>query len=155
MNVTTNEKHLHFINFVKLIEESNMSEVLGSFSADPAALFTVNKNLVTNELSLAFQKDGNPICFLILTSCFPGGVSATKYKNYFRFCSSTRQHQPRMLDNAGSVSLIFNYSTPRCALMTHVSSAVIFCDSNVESRGVFSTRIAASPIILIFSSVLV
>ena len=67
MNVTTNEKHLHFINFVKLIEESNMSEVLGSFSADPAALFTVNKNLVTNELSLAFQKDGNPICFLFLT----------------------------------------------------------------------------------------
>ena len=52
MNVTTNEKHLHFINFVKLIEESNMSEVFnfGSFSADPAALFTVNKNLVTNEL---------------------------------------------------------------------------------------------------------
>ena len=43
-----------------------MSEVLGSFSADPAALFTVNKNLVTNELSLAFQKDGNPICFLFL-----------------------------------------------------------------------------------------
>ena len=40
----------------------------------------LNKNLVTNELSLAFQKDGNPICFLILTSCFPGGVSATKYK---------------------------------------------------------------------------
>ena len=125
-----------------------MSEVLGSFSADPAALFTVNKNLVTNELSLAFQKDGNPICFLILTSCFPGGVSATKYKNYFRFCSSTRQHQPRMLDNAGSVSLIFNYSTPRCVLTTHVSSAVIFCDSNVDSRGVFSTRIAASLIIL-------
>ena len=106
MNVTTNEKHLHFINFVKLIEESNMSEVLGSFSADPAALFTVNKNFVTNELSLAFQNDGNPICFLILTSCFPGGVSATKYKNYFRFCSSTRQHQPRMLDNTGSVSLV-------------------------------------------------
>ena len=63
MNVTTNKKHLHFINFVKLIEESNMSEVLGSFSADPAALFTVNKNLVTNELSLAFQKDGNPFVF--------------------------------------------------------------------------------------------
>ena len=66
MNVTTNEKHLHFINFVKLIEESNTSEVLGSFFADHAALFTVNKNLVTHELSLAFQKDGNPICFLII-----------------------------------------------------------------------------------------
>ena len=148
MNVTTNEEHLHFINFMKLIEESNTSEVLGSFSADHAALFTVSKNLKTNELSFAFQKDGNPIYSLILTSCFPGGVPATNYKNYFRFCSSTRQHQPRMLDNAGSVSLIFNYSTPRCVLTTHVSSAVIFCDSNVESRGVFSTRIAASLIIL-------
>ena len=148
MNVTTKEKHLHFINFMKLIEESNTSEVLGSFSADHAALFTVSKNLKTNELSFAFQKDGNPIYSLILTSCFPGGVPATNYKNYFRYCSSTRQHQPRMLDNAGSVSLIFNYSTPRCALTTHVSSAVIFCDSNVESRGVFSTRIAASLIIL-------
>ena len=58
MNVTTNEEHLHFINFMKLIEESNTSEVLGSFSADHAALFTVSKNLKTNELSLAFQKDG-------------------------------------------------------------------------------------------------
>ena len=48
-----------------------MSEVLGSFSADPAALFTVNKNLVTNELSLAFQKDGNPIClFMLINICF-------------------------------------------------------------------------------------
>ena len=148
MNVTTNEEHLHFINFMKLIEESNTSEVLGSFCADHAALFTVSKNLLTNELSLSLQKDGNPIYSLIFTSYFPGGVPATNYKNYFRFCSSTRQHQPRMLDNGGSVSLIFNYSTPRCALTMHVSSAVIFCDSNVESRGVFSMRIAASLIIL-------
>ena len=66
MNVTTNEKHLHFINFMKLIEESNTSEVLGSFSTDHAALFTVSKNLKTNELSLAFQKDGNPIYSLSL-----------------------------------------------------------------------------------------
>ena len=65
MNVTTNEEHLHFINFMKLIEESNTSEVLGSFSADHAASFTVSKNLKTNELSLAFQKDGNPIYSLI------------------------------------------------------------------------------------------
>ena len=115
-------------------------------------MFTVSKNLKTNELSFAFQKDGNPIYSLILTSCFPGGVPATNHKNYFCYCSSTRQHQPRMLDNAGSVSLIFNYSTPRCALTTHVSSAVIFCDSNVESRGVFSTRIAAS--LIIFMGVL-
>jgi len=125
-----------------------MSEVLGSFSADRAALYIANRNCKPNELSLVFRKDGFSICFLILTSCFLGGVPATKYKNYFRFCSSTRQHQPRMLDNAGSVSLIFNYSTPRCVLTTHVSSAVIFCDSNMESRGVFSTRIAASLIIL-------
>ena len=61
MNVTTKEKHLHFINFMKLIEESNTSEVLGSFSADHVALFTVSKNLKTNELSLAVQKVGNPI----------------------------------------------------------------------------------------------
>ena len=56
-----------------------MSEVLGSFFADHAALCTVSKNLFTNELSLAFQKDGIPICSLILTSCFPGGVSATNH----------------------------------------------------------------------------
>ena len=65
MNITTNEKHLHSINLMKLIEESKMSEVLGSFFADHAALFTVSKNLLTNELSLAFQKDGIPICFLL------------------------------------------------------------------------------------------
>ena len=122
--------------------------MLGSFSADHAALFTVSKNLLTNELSLSLQKDGNPIYSLILTSCFPGGVPATNLKNYFRYCSSTRQHQPRMLDNAGSVSLIFNYSTPKCALTMQMCSAVIFCDSNMESRGVFSMRIAASLIIL-------
>ena len=65
MNVTTNEEHLRFINFMKLIEESNTSEVLGSFCADHAALFTVSKNLLTNELSLSLQKDGNPIYSLI------------------------------------------------------------------------------------------
>jgi len=139
MNVPTHEEHLHFINFMKLIEESNTSEVLGSFSADHAALFTVSKNLKTNELSLAFQKDGNPIYSLILTSCFPGGVPATNLKNYFHYCSSTRQHQPWMLDNAGSVSLIFNYSTPRCALTTHVSSAVIFV-TPTWNQEVFSQR---------------
>ena len=121
--------------------------MLGSFSADHAALFTVRKNLKTNELSFAFQKYGNPIYSLILTSCFPGGVPATNLKNYFRYCSSTRQHQPRMLDNAGSVSLVFDYSTPRCVL-THVSSVRLQRDSNVEFRGVRSKRIAASSIIL-------
>ena len=124
-----------------------MSEVLGSFSADRAALYIANRNCKPNELSLVFRKDGFSICFLILTSCFLGGVPATKYKNNFRLCSSTRQHQPRMLDNAGSVSLVFDYSTPRCVL-THVSSVRLQRDSNVEFRGVRSKRIAASSIIL-------
>ena len=124
-----------------------MSEVLGSFSADHAALYTAYRNIIPNELSFVFQKGGLSIYFLISTSCFPGGVPATKYKNHFLICSSSRQHQPRMLDNAGSVSLVFNYSTPRCVFMAPVSSAV-FCDSNVDLRGVFSKRIVASVIIL-------
>ena len=126
-----------------------MSEVLGSFFADHAALCTVSKNLFTNELSFAFQKDGIPICFLILTSCLPGGVSATKYKNYFRYCSLTQQHQPRMLDKAGSVSLIFNYSTPRCVLTMHVSSAQLFFVSPTWNQEVFSQR--GLPTVLSFS----
>jgi len=124
-----------------------MSEGLGSFSADCAALHIAKRNCPPNEISLVFRKDGFSICFLILTSCFLGGVPATKYKNNFRLCSSTRQHQPRMLDNAGSVGLVFNYSTPRCVFMAHVSSAV-FCDSNVDLRGVYPKRIVASVIIL-------
>ena len=103
-----------------------MSEGLGSFSADRAALHIAKRNCPPNELSLVFRKDGFSICFLILTSCFLGGVPATKYKNNFRLCSSTQQHQPRILDNAGSVSLVFNYSTPRCVFMTHVSSAMFW-----------------------------
>ena len=42
-----------------------MFKVLGCFSADRAALYTVNRNKITNELSLASQKDGNPVCFFI------------------------------------------------------------------------------------------
>ena len=42
-----------------------MFKVLGCFSADRAALYTVNRNNITNELSLFSQKDGNPICFFI------------------------------------------------------------------------------------------
>ena len=55
-----------------------MSEVLGSFSADSAALYIANRsfsadsaalyianrNCKPNELSLAFRKDGFSICFL-------------------------------------------------------------------------------------------
>jgi len=55
-----------------------MSEVLGSFSADRAALYIANRNCKPNELSLVFRKDGFSICFLISTSCFLGGVPATK-----------------------------------------------------------------------------
>ena len=117
-----------------------MSEMLGGFCADRAALYIANRNCKPNELSLVFRKDGFPFCFLIVTSCFLGGVPATKYKNNFRLCSSTWQHQPRMLDNAGSVSLVFNYSTPRC-VMTHVSSEMLQCDSNVYFRVVHSKRL--------------
>ena len=124
-----------------------MSEGLGRFSADRAALHIAKRNCPPNELSLVFWKDGFSICFIILMSCFLG-VPATKYKNNFHLCSSTQQHQPRMLDNAGSVGLVFNYSTPRCVFMMHVSSAVLQCDSNVDFRGVHSKRIAASLIIL-------
>ena len=112
-----------------------MSEVLGSFSADRAALYIANRNCKPNELSLVFRKDGFSICFLILTSCFLG-VPATKYKNNFRLCSSTQQQQPQMLDNAGSVSLVCNYSTPRCVLVTHANSALLKCDFNMDFRGV-------------------
>ena len=35
-----------------------MSEVLGSFSADSAALYIANRTCKPNELSLAFRKDG-------------------------------------------------------------------------------------------------
>ena len=42
-----------------------MFKVLGCFSADRAALYTVSRNCITNELSLFSQKDGNPICFFI------------------------------------------------------------------------------------------
>ena len=41
-----------------------MSEVLGSFSADRAALYIANRNCKPNELSLVFRKDGFSICFL-------------------------------------------------------------------------------------------
>jgi hypothetical protein len=54
-----------------------MSEV--SFSADHAALYTAYRTIIPNELSFVIQKGGLSIYFLISTSCFPGGVPATKY----------------------------------------------------------------------------
>ena len=41
-----------------------MSEVLGSFSADRAALYIANRNCKPNELILVFRKDGFSVCFL-------------------------------------------------------------------------------------------
>ena len=40
-----------------------MSKVLGSFSADQAALYIANRNIKPDELSLVFQEGGLPICF--------------------------------------------------------------------------------------------
>ena len=43
-----------------------MSEVLGSFSADEAALYIAKRNIQPDELSLNFQKGGVSIYFFIL-----------------------------------------------------------------------------------------
>ena len=37
-----------------------MFKMLGCFSSHRAVLYTVNRNNITNELSLFSQKDGNP-----------------------------------------------------------------------------------------------
>ena len=54
-----------FLVLLKLSEENEMSEVLGSFSADHAALYTAYRNIIPNELSFVFQKGGLSIYFLI------------------------------------------------------------------------------------------
>ena len=53
-----------FLVLLKLSEENEMSEVLGSFSADHAALYTAYRNIIPNELSFVFQKGGLSIYFL-------------------------------------------------------------------------------------------
>jgi len=112
-----------------------MFKVLGCFSADRAALYTANRNNITNELSLFSQKDGNPICFFILISCFLGGVSAISIKNIFHFSAV----QPGSFSHESWIMLalcpVNGSSAPRCVFMSHVSSAE-FCDSNVVRRGV-------------------
>ena len=59
------------------------------------------------------------------------------------------QYQPQMLYTAGSVSLIFNYSTPRCVLTMHVSSAQLFFVTPTWNQEVFSQR--GLPPVLSFS----
>ena len=112
-----------------------MFKVLGCFSADRAALYTANRNNITNELSLFSQKDGNPICFFSLISCFLGGVSAISIKNIFHFSAV----QPGSFSHESWITLalrpVNGSSAPRCVFMSHVSSAE-FCDSNVVRRGV-------------------
>ena len=54
-----------FLVLLKLSKENEMSEVLGSFSADHAALYTAYRNIIPNELSFVFQKGGLSIYFLL------------------------------------------------------------------------------------------
>ena len=111
-----------------------MFKVLGCFSADRAALYTVNRSYITNELSLFSQDDGNPICFFILSSCFLGGVSATYIKNIFHSSAV----QPGSFNHESWITLalcpVNGSSAPRCVYKSHVSS-VELCDSNVDVRG--------------------
>ena len=112
-----------------------MSKVLGSFSADEAALHIAKRNIKPDELSLVFQEGGLSIYFLILSSCFLGGVSATNTKNIFRSSAV----QPGSFSHESWITLalcpVNGSSAPRCVFMSHVSSAE-FCDSNVVRRGV-------------------
>ena len=54
-----------FLVLLKLSKENEISEVLESFYADHAALYTAFRNIIPNELSFVFQKDGLTIYFLI------------------------------------------------------------------------------------------
>jgi len=74
-----------------------MFKVLGCFSADRAALNTVNRSYITKELSLFSQEDGNPICFFISIYVFDN----TKYTNstnpntnYLPHCPDKKNNLP-------------------------------------------------------------
>jgi len=112
-----------------------MSKVLGSFSADEAALHIAKRNIKPDELSLVFQEGGLSIYFFILSSCFLGGVSATNTKNIVHSSAV----QPGSFNHESWITLalcpVNGSSAPRCVYMSHVSSAE-FCDSNVDLRGV-------------------
>ena len=64
-----------------------MSEVLGSFSADSAALYMANRNCKPNELSLVFRKDGFPSVFSILALVW-NLFQKLAFEQYWLFASS-------------------------------------------------------------------
>ena len=123
-----------------------MSKVLGSFSADEAALYVAKRNIKPDELSLVFQEGGLSIYFFILSSCFLGGVSATNTKNIFRSSAV----QPGSFSHESWITLalcpVNGSRAPRCG--RHITREFCrVCDSNVVSRGVYSKGIVASFII--------
>ena len=123
-----------------------MSKVLGSFSADEAALHIAKRNIKPDELSLVFQEGGLSIYFFILSSCFLGGVSATNTKNIFRSSAV----QPGSFSHESWITLalcpVNGSRAPRCG--RHITREFCrVCDSNVVSRGVYSKGIVASFII--------
>ena len=104
LNAITRGEYLYFIILLKLIEGSWMYKVLESVTLDMQHVISW-MHLITHELTLVLQKDGlGPSILSSNTSCFSEGFSALHTKRMFPFlCFVTRQHQPRMLDNAGSV----------------------------------------------------
>jgi len=123
-----------------------MSKVLGSFSADEAALHIAKRNIKPDELSLVFQEGGLSIYFFILSSCFLGGVSATNTKNIFRSSAV----QPGSFSHESWITLalcpVNGSRAPRCG--RHITREFCrVCDSNVVSRGVYLKGIVASFII--------
>ena len=120
-----------------------MSKVLGSFSADEAALHIAKRNIKPDEISLIFQEGGLYIYFFILSSCFLGGVSATNTKNIFRSSAV----QPGSFSHESWITLalcpVNGSSAPRCVCKSHVSS-VELGDSNVDLRG--ATQRELSPV---------
>ena len=123
-----------------------MSKVLGSFSADEAALHIAKRNIKPDELSLVFQEGGLSIYFFILSSCFLGGVSATNTKNIFRSSAV----QPGSFSHESWITLalcpVNGSRAPRCG--RHITCDFCrVCDS-VVSRGVYLKGIVASFIIL-------
>ena len=104
LNAITRGEYLCFINLLKLIEGSWMYKVLESVTLDTQHAISF-MHLKTHELSLVLQKDGlGPSILSSHTSCFSEGFSTSNIKRMFPFlCFLTWQHQPWMLDNAGSV----------------------------------------------------
>ena len=95
-----------------------MSKVLGSFSADEAALHIAKRNIKPDELSLVFQEGGLSIYFFILSSCFLGGVSATNTKNIFRSSAV----QPGSFSHESWITLLMDHAHPSVVVLSHVSS---------------------------------